>query len=231
MLATYPGIIEKRTETDGLDSNWIDLKGELLQLAQYRVDTVQQKWYRDVYIEYMMDIDSFYPTRYSEINRLPQGILAEVFFLNACRQNMFNCVPSYGEEDIMGADFKLTYGDETRFFDVSINTSGRSMKKKVKEGTFPTLFLPWKKDFSDNGDGPITYAERYLKYGRFDGKTFLHSILDSNYIVLDSLKRKVWREEDVQKKIFNNESLDLSESGIQYIRTLEGVLLLMRRYL
>lgn len=176
-----------------------------------------------------MDIDGFTPKRASEINSLPQGLIAEVFFLNACRQSAIDCEPSFGDEDVLGADFKITHGNETRFFDVSINTSGRSVKKKVKEGTFPTLFLPWKESLDGSSSSCMTYAEKYLKYGTFDGRNFLCQIISSNYFVLDSLRRRVWRNEDPLKKVFNHESVDLSESGIQYVRNLDGVLMLLRR--
>lgn len=231
MLVTYAGTTEKRIETNCIDSNWIGLKDELLAFTQYRIDSAQHQWYRDAYMGYMIDIYDFSPKRASEINSLPQGILGEVFFLNACKQNGIQCDPTFGEEDVLGADFKITNGKETRFFDVSVNTSERGFKKKVKEGTFPTLFIPWKAEDLQSGNRNMSYAERYMKYGTFDGKRFLHSILTSNYLVLDCIKRKVWRSQDTDRKLFNNDSVDVSAGGIQYIRSLEGVLILMRKSL
>jgi len=148
-----------------------------------------------------------------------------VFFLNACKQNGIDCNPSCGDEDVMGADFYLTYGKETRFFDVTTNTFAKSVSKKVREGTFPSLFIPW----AYRNNGKPSYAEDYLREGKFNGTQFLHNILDVNYVMLDSLRRKVWRNQDVDRKLFGDEVLDLSRCGIQYLNHLDGILYLIRK--
>lgn len=168
-----------------------------------------------------LEIDEFTPHYPSDINRLPKGIVAETLFLQASRLTQRECFPCLGQEDVMGADFRITYGKQTRFFDVTVNFSERGFKKKVREGRFPSLFLPWKEDESNNGY-KRSYAERYLRTGTINTEEYFTNIISSNYKILDRLKRFFWKGQ------ISDVDFDYSRAGIQYIKSLEGVLRLLR---
>jgi predicted membrane-bound dolichyl-phosphate-mannose-protein mannosyltransferase len=215
-------------QTDEIDRNWGNVQTEILNLAQYRLESTRDKWYRDICTEYMSKFTCFSPKIYTDINKLPQGILGEVFFLNACQQKGIDCIPCFGNEDEIGADFKITHNSETCFFDVSINTSKESIMKKTKEGSFPTLFIPWKRTYIDDENPYMTYAERYMRYGIFDSTSFFENVISSNYEVFDCLRRKILKKEKKSIKIFNNENIDLSGSGIKYVLNLKDLLILIK---
>ncbi len=214
---------------DEIDRNWGDLKTELLYLTEYRLESANNRWYKKFCVQHINDIIHFSPKTYRDINRLPQGLLAEVFFLNACQQEAIDCVPSFGEEDLKGVDFKIISNDEEYYFDVSINTSKENLEKKIKEGSFPTLFIPWKRKYIDDENPYMTYAERYLKYGLFEGNSFLKNIVSKNSELLDCLSSKILSKKNHKRKVFNNEGIDLSVSGIKYALNLKDVLEIVRR--
>jgi len=228
LLDTYRHTLEIERDCD-IQSNWQDIKEDIVEVVEYRIESTQQSWYRKVYTDCLRLVDRFDPHEPQDINHFPQGILAEVFFMNACRQVGLNCIPSYGEEDIIGADFKIING-ETRFLDVTMNTSSSNLVYKIKEGTFPTLFLPWRAAKSPQGTN-MSFAYVYLDRGSFNGRAFLYSTISSNMEILHCLKTNVWRGEDEIRKILGNTYTNFSGSGIQYIRSLEGVLKLMRKNL
>lgn len=218
-------------ETNDIDRNWEDLQTEILYLTQYRLESTKDRWYRDIYTEYISKVRCFSPNIYTDINKLPQGILGEVFFLNACQQKGVDCSPCFGDEDEIGADFKIRHNGEISFFDVSINTSRESMKKKTREGSFPTLFIPWKREYIDDMNPYMTYAERYMRYGIFDSDSFFKDVISSNYDVFHFLKRKILRKENKNTKIFDNENVNLSGSGIKYLLNLKDLLILLKKEL
>ncbi len=218
-------------QTDEIDRNWGNVQTEILNLAQYRLESTRDKWYRDICTEYISKVTCFSPKIYTDINKLPQGILGEVFFLNACKQKGVDCTPCFGDEDQIGVDFKIRHNGEISFFDVSINTSKESMKRKTKEGSFPTLFIPWKREYIDDENPYMTYAERYLRYGIFDSESFFRDVISSNYDVFHFLKRKILRKEKKNWMTFNNENVNLSDSGIKYLLNLKDLLILLKKEL
>ncbi|GEM_PF-2787878 len=229
LLETYThNIFTNEHDQTPLERNWESLRTELIDLTDYRIDTSRDKWYQEVYMFYKLDIESFIPTHPSDVNRLPKGIVAETFFLNGCRLRGLRCNSCSGDEDVMGADFNISCGNETRFFDVSVDTSKRGLMSKVREGRFPTLFIPWEEAKSSNGY-LRSYAERYLRYGIFNTNEYFSNILSSNYIVLDHIKRMFWKNQEDCGRVFGKKGINFSKAGIQYIRSLEGTLRLLRK--
>ena len=157
------------------ESNWRELKEEILDFADFKISTSKDKWYQEAYMFYIYEVDIFNPKHPGDINSLPKGLISEVFFLKGCQRTGIMCSPCLGEEDVMGADFKICNGNETRFFDVTVNTSRRGLYKKVREGRFPTLFLPWKEEETNNGY-KRSYPERYLRYGTFNTEEYFGEI-------------------------------------------------------
>ena len=213
--------LPKYEKAEEIIENWQYFKEELLSLIDYRLSSSNAKWYQEQYMYNKLEIEEFTPHYPSDINRLPKGIVAETLFLQASRLTQRECFPCLGQEDVMGADFRITYGKETRFFDVTVNFSERGFKKKVREGRFPSLFLPWKEDESNNGY-KRSYAERYLRTGTINTEEYFTNIISSNYKILDRLKRFFWKGE------VSDVDFDYSRAGIQYIKSLEGVLRLLR---
>jgi len=213
--------LPKYEKAEEMHENWQYLKEELLSLIDYKLSSSNAMWYQEKYMYDKFVIDEFTPHYSSDINKLPKGIVAETLFLQASRLTQRECFPCLGQEDVMGADFRITYGKQTRFFDVTVNFSERGFKKKVREGRFPSLFLPWKEDESNNGY-KRSYAERYLRTGTINTEEYFTNIISSNYKILDRLKRFFWKGE------VSDVDFDYSRAGIQYIKSLEGVLRLLR---
>lgn len=218
------------SELSPSERNWLELKQEILDLADYRISTSKDRWYQEAYMFYKYEVDNFNPRHPADINSLPKGLISEVFFFKGCIKLGIMCVPCLGEEDIMGADFKISKGDETRFLDVTVNTSERGFHRKVKEGRFPTIFLPWKEEESNNGY-KRSYAERYLKYGTFNTEEYFSNVLYSNYQILDRLLRTYWKNQNSNREVLGNKKVDYTKAGIIYIKSLEGVLNLLRESL
>ena len=214
-------------EANSLDEHWSYLKDELISLIDYRLKTSNNRWYQEQYMYDRLYIDEFNPSYPSDINRLPKGIVAEGVFWEACKLTNRKCFPCLGQEDAFGTDFRITYDKETRFFDVTVNTSERGFRKKIREERFPTLFLPWKENESNNGY-KRSYAERYLKTGSINTEEYFSNLIYSNYKILDKLKRSFWRKEKSEDSVFGRKTFDFDRVGIQYIRNLEGVLRLLR---
>lgn len=210
------------------ENNWKDLKTEIQDFADYRISTSKDRWYQEVYLFYKYEIEIFNPRYPSDINSLPKGLISEVFFLKGCNQTGIICSPCLGEEDVLGTDFKIQKGNETRFLDVTVNTSQREFKNKVIEGKFPTIFLPWEEEESNNGYKQ-SYAERYLRHGTFDTDGYFKNILSSNYQILDRLKRSFWGNQGSEKEVLGKRGLDFTRAGVMYIKSLEGVLNLLRQ--
>ena len=213
--------LPKYEKAEEMNENWQYLKEELLSLIDYKLSSSNAMWYQEKYMYDKFVIDEFTPHYSSDINKLPKGIVAETLFLQASRLTQRECFPCLGQEDVMGADFRITYGKETRFFDVTVNFSERGFKKKVKEGRFPSLFLPWKEEENNNGY-KRSYAERYLRTGTINTEEYFANIISSNYKILDRLKRFFWKGQ------ISDVDFDYSRAGIQYIKSLEGVLRLLR---
>ena len=213
--------LPKYEKAEEMHENWQYLKEELLSLIDYKLSSSNAMWYQEKYMYDKFVIDEFTPHYSSDINKLPKGIVAETLFLQASRLTQRECFPCLGQEDVMGADFRITYGKQTRFFDVTVNFSERGFKKKVREGRFPSLFLPWKEDESNNGY-KRSYAERYLRTGTINTEEYFANIISSNYKILDRLKRFFWKGQ------ISDVDFDYSRAGIQYIKSLEGVLRLLR---
>lgn len=203
-----------------LGHRWDILRSKVLGLIDFRLENGNpSQWYID---HYLYNKDLFEKASHIEevywVNRVPNGILAEVFFLDACEYFGFHCVPTGGDEDSWGADFKLESrdGSQTRFVDVTINTSERGLRQKNVVGTFPTLFIPWHTDYYNQRHSP-TYAEEYLRTGTFDADMFVDGILTFNYRNLHDLRRSVWRDSPWGEGY-------MAQDGITYLRNLEGVL-------
>lgn len=198
-------------------------------MMDYRISSCNSNWYVDLYSNFFERVKDFNPYHPQEVDLLPQGVLAEFFFMDACKQNGIECNPCIGDDDVMGIDFGISKYNETRFVDVSLNVSRSSISRKTKEWRVATLFLPWR--VQREGEHYKSYAHQYLDSGYFDGYTFLNMIISANYVLLDGLKRNVWRGENVVREILRRQYSDFSGSGIQYVRSLDGVLLLLRRSL
>jgi hypothetical protein len=218
------------TEISPLEVNWLGIKSDILNLAEYRISTSKEKWYQEAYMFYKYEVDTFNPKHPGDINSLPKGLLSEVFFSNACQKVGIMCSPCLGEEDIWGADFKICKDDETRFLDVTVNTSQRGFKRKVREGRFPTIFLPWKEENTNNGY-IMSYPERYLKYGTFNTKEYFSNVLYSNYQILDGIERTFWKNQNSSREVLGGKRVDYTKAGSMYIKNLEGVLNLLKESL
>ena len=158
----------------------------------------------------------------SSLDNAPNGILGEVFFLDACNQLGIYCCPTTGDEDAMGADFKIRSKDgiDTRFLDVTINITERGLKKKNKAGTFPTVFIPWYMNHSNRRNSP-SYARHYLATGEFDSSWFMRSILAFNYDNLRRLEENVWKDSPWGEGY-------MAFDGITYVSNLAGVLEILK---
>ncbi len=207
-----------------LQQRWDKVSSSVCSLIDYRFQYgSKEKWYRDNYTavkQEFLELPSL--ERASEINQFPGGILAEVFFMQACNQVGIYCEPTSGDEDVFGVDFKIEDDCETRFLDVSINVSSKGLSKKNRDGTFPTLFVPWSVKSNTNGYSP-SYAEYYLSTGLFNGKEFFNSILDYNYENLHKLRKSVWKDAKWGEGY-------MSLNGIQYLKNLEGILEMIKRH-
>lgn len=207
-----------------LQQRWDKVSSSVCSLIDYRFQYgSKEKWYTDNYTAIKQEfLERPYLEKVSEINQYPGGILAEVFFMQACNQIGIYCEPTSGDEDVFGVDFKIEDDFETRFLDVSINVSSKGLSKKNRDGTFPTLFIPWAVKKNVNGYSP-SYAEYYLSTGLFNGKEFFNSILDYNYSNLHDLKKSVWNDGKLGEGY-------MSLNGIQYLKHLEGILGMIRRH-
>ena len=154
----------------------------------------------------------------SSLDKVPNGILGEVFFLDACEQLGIYCCPTTGDEDALGADFKIRSRDgiDTRFLDVSIKISERGLEQKNRAGTFPTVFIPWYTDYSSRRKYP-SYAQHYLSTGEFDSYQFMNGILTFNKRNLRCLEKNVWEDSPLGKGY-------MAFDGITYVSNLAGVL-------
>lgn len=216
--------IEIKTGERTLQQRWDKVSSSVCSLIDYRFQYgSKERWYIDNYTALKQEfLETPSLERASEINQFPGGILAEVFFMQACNQLGIYCEPTSGDEDVFGVDFKIEDDFETRFLDVSINISSLGLRKKNRDGTFPTLFIPWNVKKNVNGYSP-SYAEHYLSTGLFNGKKFFNSILDYNYSNLHNLKKSVWNDARIGEGY-------MSLNGIQYIKNLEGILGMIRRH-
>lgn len=205
---------------------WSNLKERIVDIIEYRVNTCRYGWYTDAYCQHLEKIRDFNFETPEQINILPHGIVAEVLFQEASEQLGFKCNPSIGDEDALGYDFELTMRDETRFIDVTVDTSQSGIRKKIKPWRFPTLFLPWN---MNDGKSCFSYAQWYLSGGGFNGKEFLKSVVRCNLKVLDGLKRSVWEDKKVQREIYSRYVSDFSGSSVLYVNSLDGVLEMLKR--
>lgn len=198
---------------------WDGVRYQVCDLMQYRIDNGSSpKWYIDACVEdiYLfgeaVELDDL-----SDLKDFPNGSIAEVFFMEACRDLGIECTPACGEEDILGVDFMISNGFDTRFLDVTINISNRGFKRKNKAGTFPTLFIPW--TISDSL--PISYAYRYIETGEFYSDEFISEILTFNYKNLHNLRKDVWTDSPKGDGY-------MSLEGVQYLENLEGSLKILK---
>ena len=221
MLDTYTPIIEKElTKEESLVRNWNDIKHEVQDVIEYRLYSSNREWYKQAYEESLFYINEFYPTTSKDIDYLPQGILAEVFFLNACKQTGIRCKPCTGDEDVRGADFKIVSKKERKFFDVSMNSNPEVFHKKINGNTYPTLFLPWSEIDDCNGDRCTTFAIKYLESGTFNGRVFLQRVITSGNYNSKCLKSALKEE----KKGKGCSYSQFSGSSREYIQELDDVL-------
>lgn len=207
------------TENDSSSYRWNILRHKVCELVDYRIRNGNPpRWYRDACIDSREKFERVsILENVNDIDRFPNGILGEVFFMEACNNVGIECTPTYGDVDTWGADFMITNGKETRFIDVSINTSYRGLRKKNREGTFPTLFIPWHS--ADNGFQ--SYACHYLRTGEFDSNNFISDTVSYNYHNLHTLRKDVWSDGQVVDSY-----MDLY--GIRYLESLEGSINMLR---
>ena len=227
----YCVLVESSGEKDKEDvrTNWLDIKEDLVNLLSHRVSTSDYPWYNENYLDCLSMIQRFSPETSDSINFLPQGILGEVFFLNACRQNGIRCEPCFGGDDVDGMDFKLTDSIGDKYVDVTINLSNRGVHRKINRNTFPTIFLPWTYRNANSVHPRITYAHQYMRSGSFDGREFLERTVDINYEILCCIKRELFGDEKVKsKKICGKNYSDFSGSDIPYVYEMEEVLYMIR---
>jgi hypothetical protein len=214
-------------DKNDIETNWSDIKDDLVNLINYRLSTSECYWYNQANLETLSIVERFAPVECDSVNFLPQGILAEVFFQNACIQNGIKCEPCFGSEDVEGMDFIISNGLGEKYIDVSINFSNRSIRRKVKRGTTPTLFLPWTYKSATNGRPTMSYAYEYLRSGAFDGKGFLTRALDLNINLLEYIRADMLNNGN-GKKIKGKKDSGFSCSDKEYIYDMEGVLYLIR---
>lgn len=219
-------INKEKKSSEILDSNWCSLQNSLLELLVYKISTSDMDWYVDGYSNFFSRVENLKLNHPQQVDLIPQGLLAEVFFMNACEQSGFECCPSVGNEDAKGVDFVLSKYGFTKYVDVTLNFSKSSLRRKTKEWRVPTLFLPWR--IHHTKKHITSYAQEYLATGRFDGKEYLDSVVTINYSFLDGLRRNVWRGENVVRNILRKQFTDFSGSGFQYVKNLENTLLLIR---
>ncbi|MGI6423050.1 MAG: hypothetical protein ACOX0X_00295 [Candidatus Dojkabacteria bacterium] len=213
---------ESVNRKEALQQRWERLSSDVSDFIDLRLrDGASEPWYDFYLIDMICGLEKVpYLNHASEVNEFPAGIFAEVFFMKACNEVGLNCVPTIGREDMKGVDFEIGDGSETRFVDVTVNTSEEALKEKSKVWKVPTIFIPWGVKNSGNGYTP-SYAEHYLATGKFEGSEFLNSILDFNYSNLHFLTKAVWSDgKDTDRKMRLN--------GIQYIKNLKGVLKMIR---
>jgi hypothetical protein len=187
--------VEYDVKENSVQRRWNEIRNQVCSLIDYRLEYASgEKWYRDYYIADKQEfLDMPFLDNLSDINCLPNGIIAEVFFMESCRRMDLNCTPTTGEEDIWGVDFKIDNGIEARFLDVSINISDKGLQKKNKAGTYPTIFIPWR-PYSIGKGREISYAEQYLSTGVFSQKKFISGIISYNRNNLHALERSVWKD-------------------------------------
>ena len=214
--------VEYSIEEDTLQNRWNEIRNEVCSLIDYRLEYGScEKWYKDNYLAVKQEfLEMPFIDHPSEINKLPSGIVGEVFFMEACNKEGLNCVPTHGDEDVWGADFKIDNGKETRFLDVSINISSKGLQKKNRVGTFPTIFIPWKTNSMGNRNG-VSYSEKYLCTGMFNRKRFISDILNYNNSNLHLLQKSVWKDADWGEGY-------MALEGIQYLKNLKGTILMLR---
>lgn len=227
MLEIYSEKKEGLGKDEFVENNLSNLKSELFDLVDYKIETCNTAWYRNIYIGYLIDIDSLSANgNVWGIDKIPQGFMSELFFLNACNQVGIDCQPSTGEDDIIGVDFRLQDEKETRFFDICINSKEKNLTESILEGHFPILFVPWR-----NMDYGMSYAEAYVRYGCFNGKRFLERTVKKNEEILFKLKG------DIDKKkypeIYGEEGngFNFPKCDIQYYNNFVGTLSLLERNL
>jgi hypothetical protein len=227
LLDTYTPIFEKEvTEQESLVRNWNDIKHEVQEVIEYRLYSSNKKWYKDRYEETLFYVNEFYPLTSRDVDYLPQGILAEVFFLNACKQNGIRCKPCTGDEDVRGADFKIVSRGERSFFDVSMNSDPEIFKQKIDgSNRYPTLFLGWLEQESTNGKQYVSYASKYLEEGYFNGREFLQRVITSGNYHSKCLKRAIEEEKRGKGCSYSQ----FSGSSIEYIEELDRVLSLLSK--
>lgn len=197
---------------------WDSVRSEVCGLMEYRINHGSPpKWYKDVCIDTMYIFgNASYLNDVCDVNRFPNGFIGEVFFMEACSKLGIECVPTYGDEDTWGADFRISDGKDTRFLDVTINTSDNGLRKKNKAGTFPTLFIPWYMNSNQS------YVHHYIETGEFDTEEFIGNILSYNYKNLHNLRRDVWSDSPKGQGY-------MSLYGIKYLEGVEGSLNILKR--
>ncbi len=206
--------VEYSIEENTVQSRWNKIRNEVCSLIDYRLEYGScGKWYEENYLSVKQEFLEMPFINYpEEINYLTSGIVGEVFFMEACKNIGLSCVPTRGDEDIWGVDFKIDNGIETRFLDVSINTSSKGLQKKNRAGTFPTVFIPWRTNSVGKKNG-VSYSEKYISTGVFDQRKFMSELIDYNNSNLHLLRKSVWKDEGY-----------MALEGIQYIKNLEGII-------
>lgn len=218
-----------KSKEERMENNLESLKLELIDLVEYRLATTSasKNWYRMGCMTNESEIACLCVDRgFESLNRMSQGILSELFFLKACKQNGIGCVVSTGDEDIFGVDFKIEDDIEARFLDVTVNISEKSFTSNLKDWNFPALFIPWR-----NGLSGMSTAEAYIKYGVFNGKNFLTRIYKYNLGIRDLLKEDIKNRDINSATRKNKRKIKYPDAGVVYLNNLEGVISLLGRSL
>lgn len=233
MLNTEPNHYRNPEVLTHFNGNWQSLREEAVNLLEFRISTSTKEWYKEGWLtqrnifEATEELDDS-----SDVNCFSKGVLAEIFFLNACENQGIQCYMTEGDEDAWGADFKILHNGEVRFVDVSVDASPKGIERKSSTTSFPTLFLPWfvnTNSLFQPQKRNISYAEKYVREGKFDSSEYIRQVLGINYEMLDHLKKYVWRGIKPGSRIFSEKEFSLKKAGIVYVNNLEGSLLLIRK--
>lgn len=205
-----------------LEGNLKNVSTELINFVERKIDTVDKKWFKNYYVGYLLDIDSV--LNYQEdIYCIPQGLVSELFFYNACKEVGIDCEPSTGNDDVIGIDFRIQDEKEARVFGITTNTSETNMRRRISEGNFPVLFVDW-----IDRKYRMSYFEKFLKYGVFNGDVFLGEVINMNEEILSKLENDI---EVQDRNRGRNKDLNFPKGGIQYYNNYKNTLNLLKRNL
>lgn len=198
-----------------------DLRNIVALRAKTSYDGSKYQAYCELYID---SINAFGLETSSDISLLPQGILAEYFFIKAFDDKKIHCFFSEGIEDMRGIDCIIKNGKEEYGLNLTINNTFLNIKKKLGR-EIPFLYIPWCVNTGNIESRYCTYAQRYLKSGEFDSIDFLRRVYDANSNFISQISRGKVRE----VRAFKERYIDLPNPNGDFIRKSNGILGLIKR--